>query len=80
MDTKLTLLLDKRVIGRAKAYAKRHHKSLSGLVENYFRNLTEKQSPDEPDSRPLVKELTGILELTPDFDLKKERLKYLLRP
>lgn len=38
MDTKLTLLLDKRAIDRAKAYARRHRKSLSGLVENCLRN------------------------------------------
>jgi hypothetical protein len=78
MDTKLTLMLDKRIIGRAKAYAKRNQKSLSGLVENYFKNLTENHQPDDGiASTQLVKELTGILKLKPDFDLKKDRLDYL---
>ena len=77
MDTKLTLLLDKRIIGRAKAYAKRHRKSLSGLVENYFKSLTEKQAIDNGDVTPLVDELTGVLKLKPDFDFKKDRLKHL---
>ncbi|MDB5048872.1 MAG: hypothetical protein JWO30_1943 [Fibrobacteres bacterium] len=77
MDTKLTLMLDKRIIGRAKAYAKRNHKSLSGLVENYFKNLTEAQKADDGASTPLVNELTGVLKLKPDFDFKKDRLRHL---
>jgi hypothetical protein len=77
MDTKLTLKLNKRVITQAKAYAKRHHKSLSGLVENYFKNLTERQKADDDDLSPLVKELSGVLKLKPDFDLKKDYLSHL---
>lgn len=77
MDTKLTLMLDKMVIGHAKAYAKRHHKSLSGLVENFFKHLTEKREPDDFESAPLVEELTGVLKLEPGFDRKRDRLKHL---
>lgn len=77
MDTKLTLMLNKRIIDRAKAYARRHHKSLSGMVENYFKTLTDSgQAPSEPHT-PLVKELSGVLRLKPGFDLKQDRLKHL---
>jgi Family of unknown function (DUF6364) len=77
METKLTLKLNKRVINQAKAYAKRHHKSLSGLVENYFKNLTERQKADDEDLSPLVKQLSGVLKLSPDFDFKKDYASHL---
>ena len=54
MNTKLTLSLEKSVIEEAKSYAKKTGRSLSELVENYFRNLTEKSEiPD--DIHPKVK-------------------------
>ncbi|MDQ3002060.1 MAG: DUF6364 family protein [Fibrobacterota bacterium] len=77
MDTKLTLMLNKRIIDQAKVYAKRHRKSLSGLVENYFKNLTDRPKADDEDVTPLVKELSGVLKLKPDFDLKKDFLRHL---
>jgi len=40
MEAKLTLKLDKKAIETAKIYAKRHNRSISGMVENYFRNLS----------------------------------------
>jgi hypothetical protein len=70
-------MLDKRVIDRAKAYARRHRKSLSGLVENYFKNLTEPESGRNLESTPLVDELTGVLKLKPGFDRKKDYLDHL---
>jgi len=39
METKLTLKLDKAVIQSVKKYAQNNNKSLSKLVESYFRNL-----------------------------------------
>ena len=77
MDTKLTLLLEKRVIDRAKAYARRHRKSLSGMVENYFKNLTDTAKADEKDVPPLVKSLKGIAKMPAHFDSKKDYAKYL---
>jgi hypothetical protein len=77
MDTKLTLMLDKRVIERAKAYARKHHKSLSGMVENYFKNLTERPKADDGEAPPLVKSLKGIAKLPGNFDFKKEYARYL---
>ena len=56
MNTKLTLELDKEVVERAQAYARRRGGSLSRMVESYLRSLTQ---ADEAASRPtgLVAEL-----------------------
>jgi hypothetical protein len=77
MDTKLTLMLNKRIIDRAKAYARRHHKSLSGMVENYFKTLTDASRTHKEEITPLVEEISGVIKLPSDFDLKKDRLRHL---
>lgn len=77
MATKLTLSLNQDIISKAKAYAKMNHTSLSVLVENYFRFLTEKNVKDSKTISPLVNELTGIIDLPQDFDLKKDYTDYL---
>jgi len=73
----LTLMLEKRVIERAKAYARRHRKSLSGMVENYFKNLTDSPKTDEEDVPELVKSLKGIAKMPGNLDFKKDYAKYL---
>ena len=47
MDTKLTLTLDKEVIERAKVFAKSKNRSLSDLVENYFKALIDENGVGE---------------------------------
>jgi len=42
LDTKLTLSIDKKVIERAKKYARQERRSLSDIVENYLKLLTTK--------------------------------------
>jgi hypothetical protein len=37
MNTKLTLSIDKKTVGRAKKFAKERTRSLSNLVENYLK-------------------------------------------
>ena len=71
MNTKLTLRLDKEVIERAKDYANSKNLSLSAMVENYFRFLSENKNP-QIEITPIVKELSGILELPNNFDVKQE--------
>lgn len=44
MLTKLTLTVDREVISRAKEYARRRHRSVSRIIEDYLRVL----SADEP--------------------------------
>ena len=76
MVSKLTLSMNKKVIDRAKKYAKRKNTSLSKLIEAYLQkaSLDEK---DEPDISPLVKSLSGVIKLPKDFDSKKAYSDYL---
>ena len=60
MHTKLTLSLDKDVIERAKLYAHRRQRSLSGLVESYLRQVT-RTDLDTREVTPLVAELSGVI-------------------
>jgi len=74
METKLTLKMDKAVIQLAKIYAERNHRSLSRLVEDYFKNLSlEDQRMAE--ISPLVKELSGVISPS-DID-EEDYLTYL---
>ncbi len=60
METKLTLKLDQSVIQSVKKYAEHNNRSLSKLVEDYFKNLI---SDNEPQTHftPLVEELSGVI-------------------
>ena len=49
MKTKLTLTIEKNVVDQAKIYATGTRQSLSNIIENYLRNITEnKVSELEP--------------------------------
>lgn len=71
MDTKLTLKLEETVIEKAKDYAKNHRISLSKLIENYLLNVTN-DNQNEEKITPLVKSLSGIIDLPRGYDHKKE--------
>ena len=80
MNTKLTLTLKKEVIDQAKKYASEKGRSLSEMVENYFKYLTEIKQEENPEElSPRVKKLRGIVKVKSDFDYKKildeERIK-----
>lgn len=64
MDSKLTLKLEKEVIEKAKFYAKSQHTSLSRLIENYLMTITSED--DQESITPLVKSLSGIIDLRED--------------
>ena len=76
MDTKLTLKLEQTIIEKAKDYAKSQRTSLSKLIENYLLNITNEKDKEEKIS-PLVKSLSGILDLPTNVDHKKEYSDYL---
>jgi hypothetical protein len=80
MEAKLTLKLDNAVIASAKKYAKRHKRSLSGIVENYFRNLSSEYS-DSGRHSSVVESLTGILSQDDleQFAREDERARYILK-
>ena len=67
MDTKLTLTLEKEVIEKAKIYAKERKRSLSDLVENYFKALTREGQFGEFEISETVQSLRGSLRVKPEF-------------
>ena len=74
METKLTLKLDQTVIQSVKKYAQNNNRSLSKLVEDYFRNLISENEPKKHFS-PLVEELSGVIS---ENDLNKiDYVQYL---
>ncbi len=81
MNTKLTLKLDSEVIEKAKIYASSQKRSLSKIIENYLKLISQPEKPKTEDDifqiSPYVKSLTRP-GLTPsDFDYKKEYAEYL---
>lgn len=75
MDTKLTLKLDQNIIEKAKDYAKSHKTSVSRLIENFLQKITSEDEKDE--ITPLVKSLSGIIDLPADYDHKKDYSAHL---
>jgi hypothetical protein len=79
MNTKLTLSLEKEVIEKAKIYAKGTGRSLSEMVENYFRNLISKSEKNNNESNDIderLKKITGVVTLPDDFDVEKAKEEY----
>ena len=77
MDKKLTLSLNQSVIERAKIYAKTHQISLSKLIESYLETITS-QTKKKSEITPLVKSLSGVIELPKSYDEKEDYSKYLI--
>lgn len=77
MTTKLTLTMDKSVIEKAKKYAKEKESSLSNIIENYLKAITEKEKDKGIVVTPLVKSLMGSFKAHKDFDYKKELIQAL---
>jgi hypothetical protein len=78
MNSKLTLKLNKTIIEKAKTYSKKNGVSLSKLVEHYFTLIVSEQKHQRNKLSRVVLELSGILELPENFDLKTERTNYLI--
>jgi len=77
MITKLTLTIEKSVIEKAKKYAKEKERSLSDIIENYLKALTENQKDEDIKITPLVKSLKGSFKAPKDFEYKRELTKSL---
>lgn len=76
MDTKLTLKLDHVIIEQAKLYAQEKNTSLSKLIESYLGKLVEQHNAH--DVTPLVKSLSGVIDLPKNYDAEKEYKKHVL--
>lgn len=72
MNTKLTLTIEQKIIERAKEYAKDENRSLSDIIENYLKLLTDKKLDKRDDLSPVVESLRGSFKPPKDFDYKKE--------
>lgn len=77
MNTKLTLKLNNTIIEQAKAYAKNKNTSLSKLIESYLGLLLD-ETNDNQEITPLVKSLSGVINLPKNVDYKKDYKKHLL--
>ncbi len=72
MNTKLTLTIEKEVIEVAKKYAKEKGYSLSELVENYFKLITNDRPVLKTEElSPRVKRLRGIIKGDKQLDYKE---------
>ncbi len=77
MNTKLTLTIEQTVIEKAKRYAKGKGQSLSDIIENYLKVITNDGAKSEVEITPIVKSLRGSFKVPSDFDYKKELTKSL---
>ncbi len=76
MNTKLTLTIEKQIIERAKQYAKEKNRSLSDIIANYLKLITEKPEKDIDDElHPLISSLKGSIKDSGIKDYKKELQK-----
>lgn len=71
MTTKLTLTIDDKIIQRAKRYARAKGRSVSELVESYFRSLTELGNEHSEELTPSVRSLMGSFKAPKNLDYKK---------
>lgn len=72
MNTKLTLTIEETVIEKAKIYARNKERSLSNLIENYLKALTNEDFIEENEIPSIVNNLRGSFKMPKDFDYKKE--------
>jgi hypothetical protein len=77
MSTKLTLTIDASVIEKAKIYTQKKGSSISKLVENYLRIITNDIPPKAQTISPFVKSLQGTFQVDENFDYKDELSKAL---
>ncbi len=76
MTTKLTLSVEKRVIQKAKRYAKTHQMSLSEIVTNYLDYIST-QGGEFSDIDPDVLEASGHISSKKTADVKELKYRYL---
>ena len=76
MTTKLTLSVEKRVIQRAKAFARIQKRSLSQIVTSYLDHIS-RQVTDPNDIDPEVLELSDRIPIKDLPDLKDAKYNYL---
>ena len=77
MNTKLTLTIEHSLIEKAKQYAKRHNRSLSDIIENYFKLLISEEEQNIINSSPITSAMKGAFSAPGDLDYKSALSKSL---
>jgi len=72
MNAKLTLTIEQTTIGKAKKYAKSKGHSLSSIIENYLKAITNDGNKTDIEIGPITKSLRGSFKAPSDFNYKKE--------
>ena len=68
MNTKLTLTIEQSIIVKAKEYAKGKGRSLSDIVENYFKVIIKEEGIVKSESTPIADSLRGAFKAPKDFE------------
>jgi hypothetical protein len=79
MNTKLTLTIEQTLIEKAKGYAKSKGRSLSDIVENYFKAIVNEEGALKSESTPITDALSGSFKIPKNFDYKDELTKALTK-
>ena len=77
MNTKLTLTIEQALIEKAKEYAKEKGRSLSDIVENYFKALVKEDGIVKSELTPIANSLKGSFKEPKDFNYKEQLTKAL---
>lgn len=77
MNSKLTLTIEESVIKKAKLYAKSRGRSLSDIIENYLKVITDDNWAIEIETTPMVKSMKGSFKAPEDFNYKEQLSKGL---
>ena len=78
MNTELTIQLEDNLIHEAETYARVKNVSLSEMIESYLRLITSvKQPKKDVEITPLVKSLSGVMDLPLEFDYRIEYKEHL---
>ena len=70
MNTKLTLTIEKNVAEAIKEYAYSNDRTLSDMIENYFKLILYNRAPKTA-TTPIVNSLKGVFKIPEDFDYKE---------
>ena len=72
MESKLSLIINKQIADRAKAYAFGKQISFSKIVKDYLKSLTSEIRETDFEISPFVKSISTGVDIPSDLDYKKE--------
>jgi Family of unknown function (DUF6364) len=72
MDSTLILNLEQSIIDQAEIYAREKKTTLTALINNYLLNIVQGQEVKEEEITPLVRSLSGVLNLSENTSLSSD--------